>query len=244
MDVVKVCEKMLELEKDIRLIDPTIKKAIKYPALNEIKFEGANLVRETFGIVRSQHFLGTDNIMNMYIDIVFVKSDFELLCLKVCIAFDLNQNNITIEKVEFFTTEGEKNTQFILTDKTINGLTNVVVKYIGLFAFVNYRLLNKAECFDVSCIRVEKKDAKKKNGKRGRNIIRSYKSYTFKSECSTPSVTRHNITCPAWKVRGHYRHYKNGKIIYIHPFVKGEKRKTESAHDNEYRVISGRESRI
>ena len=32
--------------------------------------------------------------------------------------------------------------------------------------------------------------------------------------------------CPAWEVRGHYRHYKSGKVIYVKPHVKGKLRDT------------------
>lgn len=37
-----------------------------------------------------------------------------------------------------------------------------------------------------------------------------------------PHPTRKiNYTCEAWNVRGHYRHYKTGKIIYVKPYIKG-----------------------
>ena len=32
--------------------------------------------------------------------------------------------------------------------------------------------------------------------------------------------------CPAWEVRGHYRHYKSGKVGYVKPYVKGKLRDT------------------
>jgi len=32
------------------------------------------------------------------------------------------------------------------------------------------------------------------------------------------------IICPAWGVRGHYRHYKNGKVVFISPYTKGKDR--------------------
>ena len=30
--------------------------------------------------------------------------------------------------------------------------------------------------------------------------------------------------CEAWSVRGHYRHYKNGKVVFIAPYIKGKGR--------------------
>lgn len=32
--------------------------------------------------------------------------------------------------------------------------------------------------------------------------------------------------CPAWEVRGHYRHYKSGKVAYVKPHAKGRLRDT------------------
>lgn len=39
--------------------------------------------------------------------------------------------------------------------------------------------------------------------------------------------TRH---CESWGVRGHYRHYKNGKVVYIAPFTKGSGRLKQSTY--------------
>lgn len=30
--------------------------------------------------------------------------------------------------------------------------------------------------------------------------------------------------CPAWGVRGHYRHYKNGNVVFIQPYIKGKEK--------------------
>lgn len=32
----------------------------------------------------------------------------------------------------------------------------------------------------------------------------------------------HTWHCPAWGVRGHYRHYKTGRVSYVKPYVKGK----------------------
>ena len=40
--------------------------------------------------------------------------------------------------------------------------------------------------------------------------------------------------CLCWSVRGHLRHYKSGKTVYIKPFQKGVNRKTETAKTNTY----------
>ena len=35
---------------------------------------------------------------------------------------------------------------------------------------------------------------------------------------------RKPITCPCWSVRGHYRHYKSGKTVWVSPYTKGKER--------------------
>ena len=39
--------------------------------------------------------------------------------------------------------------------------------------------------------------------------------------------------CPAWEVRGHYRHYKSGKVVFINPYTKGKLR-NQGALGREY----------
>ena len=44
--------------------------------------------------------------------------------------------------------------------------------------------------------------------------------------------------CPAWRVTGHHRHYKNGKVIYIAPYPKGKERDNPEAFiEKEYRFV-------
>lgn len=45
----------------------------------------------------------------------------------------------------------------------------------------------------------------------------------------------HKIHCECWPVRGHYRHYKSGKVIFIPSYKKGKKR-NEKAADRTYIV--------
>lgn len=34
----------------------------------------------------------------------------------------------------------------------------------------------------------------------------------------------YTINCPCWSVRGHYRHYKNGKVIFVKNYEKGKEK--------------------
>lgn len=41
----------------------------------------------------------------------------------------------------------------------------------------------------------------------------------------------HTWHCPAWGVRGHYRHYKTGKVAYVKPYVKGKNKAAYSGRE-------------
>lgn len=44
------------------------------------------------------------------------------------------------------------------------------------------------------------------------------------------------IQCPCWSVRGHYRHYKNGKVVFIQSYNKGKDRANVKPKAKEYYV--------
>lgn len=50
-------------------------------------------------------------------------------------------------------------------------------------------------------------------------IIRKYERHI--------NHNRHNMTCEHWEVKGHFRHYKNGKVVYIKPFSKGKNKEAK-----------------
>lgn len=41
---------------------------------------------------------------------------------------------------------------------------------------------------------------------------------------------RHSYTLPCWGVCGHFRHYKSGKVVWIHPYKKGKDRNKEGVY--------------
>lgn len=47
------------------------------------------------------------------------------------------------------------------------------------------------------------------------------------------------ITCPVWEVRGHMRHYKSGKTVYVAPYRKGKERDSASAVSGKEYVLTG-----
>lgn len=46
----------------------------------------------------------------------------------------------------------------------------------------------------------------------------------------------YKIKCPCWSVRGHYRHYKNGKIVFIKNYEKGKQKGKIKPKDKTYTI--------
>lgn len=46
----------------------------------------------------------------------------------------------------------------------------------------------------------------------------------------TKAMIRHEIKCLCWGVRGHERHYKNGRVVFIKPYRKGKERDNPDAY--------------
>lgn len=66
---------------------------------------------------------------------------------------------------------------------------------------------------------------KKGNKKIYKSVVYLRTTYSLKPNFKlTKSDITHIIKCPAWGVRGHYRHLSNGSVIFIKPYVKGKYR--------------------
>ena len=106
--------------------------------------------------------------------------------------------------------------------------TQNIIGFIRVMAFINYlsehpefkEMENKA---DKGKTRKKPSTDKKPTSKSPRTIslngirvISSNEKLTRKLR----SKTRQRLT-EAWCVRGHYRHYKFGKTVYVHPYMKG-----------------------
>lgn len=56
----------------------------------------------------------------------------------------------------------------------------------------------------------------------------------YVSDNYVPEGGHHNIQCPCWEVRGHYRHYKSGKVVFIPAYKKGKQRDKVEPRPKEY----------
>ena len=60
--------------------------------------------------------------------------------------------------------------------------------------------------------------------------------YINENGMSRTNHTRNAMKCPCWGVRGHYRHYKSGKVIFVKEYKKGKERANTEPKDKIYTV--------
>ena len=66
---------------------------------------------------------------------------------------------------------------------------------------------------------------KNRGSRKGPNKVRLVRTYRLKKNWKAVVEKKvHDFHCKAWGVRGHFRHYKNGSIVFIQPYVKGKDR--------------------
>ena len=63
-----------------------------------------------------------------------------------------------------------------------------------------------------------------KKRKHNRNTVRLFKTYRLIKGWKSKARKKAEITCLAWGVRGHFRHYRNGKTVFVEAYVKGKER--------------------
>lgn len=108
---------------------------------------------------------------------------------------------------------------------------------VWLYEAIQYLLLHHKELLQFSVTKdPNKHSGKKKGGKTKKSPPKKTRLYrlvhmsddqadelkrSIAAECE--KRTRERL-CSAWGVRGHYRHYKSGKVAYIKPHVRGKEK--------------------
>lgn len=60
--------------------------------------------------------------------------------------------------------------------------------------------------------------------------------YVNENKLNRTSQNRNVMKCPCWGVRGHYRHYKSGKVVFVKEYKKGKERANTEPKDKTYTV--------
>jgi len=97
-----------------------------------------------------------------------------------------------------------------------------------MFLMLNEFMLHyKDVAFNVREIECKGPGKKKeyKNSTVVTSVVRLVKQYKLKKNWQAKVERRKaEIRCQAWGVRGHFRHYKDGKVIFVEAYVKGKDR--------------------
>jgi hypothetical protein len=117
-------------------------------------------------------------------------------------------------------------------------LTSLVLIYLSIQIF----LYNRPTVFREKKVRaVVSHSVHHKNQRKNQRKVKTYRVITINPDevVSSPGGKR-VITCPAYGVCGHFRHYKTGKTVWIKPYVKGKLRGVESVYSaKEYQITKG-----
>jgi len=121
--------------------------------------------------------------------------------------------------------------QFATVDEGVNAeaYQTYLKEILLIYAILNRLSVERPELLTYGEKNVVVPKTIKKNGKF--KEIRTTKMIRIIRLNGEELAKRHNIiTCPCWGVAGHYRHYKNGKTVFIKSYRKGKKRNDPEAY--------------
>lgn len=119
-----------------------------------------------------------------------------------------------------------------------NNLENekaVLIIVFTVFLFVIQTMMKTPE--EVLVEKAAKRHTKNKGSRKGRRVVRYFKCYSITGKRAPEAKEKHKILCPAWSVRGHMRHYKSGKVVFINPYIKGKKRNENEFAPKEHKIF-------
>ena len=130
--------------------------------------------------------------------------------------------------------------KFRLEDMDMQAYCNELLDVYVQYSILQSIMKNKPSMVKVVNERVvvdEVADSKKSRGSNNsnsgkRNSVRIVKEIVIRDTAQTGKGrgTKHNMQCPSWGVIGHYRKYKNGKVVWIAPYKKGKQRSKPNAY--------------
>lgn len=112
-------------------------------------------------------------------------------------------------------------------------------EYANIFLAINYYIKHIPASYTENKKKVEETIAVGKgNNKKYKRVVHLERSFTFeKLDKMSKTHIKHIFSCLCWGVRGHVRHYKSGKVVFIQPFKKGKERNNMSVcSEKEYRL--------
>lgn len=109
--------------------------------------------------------------------------------------------------------------------------------------YCRYIMTAKRERIEKPKLTIDEKEIKKAETKPRKYYDKKYfliediiEYVNKEGEKASPNKTGRTMMCDCWIVRGHYRHYKNGKTVFVKSYLKGKKRNSEMPKAKKYYV--------
>lgn len=126
-------------------------------------------------------------------------------------------------------------------DECVTYMQKFAVGYIGLIYIIETYIMSKQKDRKVKYVEIDETEKKQNesNVKKRKHIKKREDKpvvIDFNDIISGRIIQghKHEIRCAKWPVRGHYRHYKNGRVIFIKEFEKGRDRNKGKNVDKTY----------
>lgn len=107
-----------------------------------------------------------------------------------------------------------------------------------ILSICNYIMTTKRDKITKQIISRDKANEKKTNrndyGNKKVYLLDEIVEYVNDNGLTISSNGTHKINCPCWSVRGHYRHYKSGKVVFVKNYKKGKEREVKEPKGKEY----------
>lgn len=148
--------------------------------------------------------------------------------------YEYNEDDMMYDKCKCFDYDRETYIKNLIADDY-----QIEAECLIIVWFCYYVMMTKRE-------KILKKSAtKKESGNKVQNKNQQDKKIFLFDEIieyvneNRPNCTSQNknvMKCPCWGVRGHYRHYKSGKTVFIKNYIKGKERDKEKPKEHEYYI--------
>ena len=110
---------------------------------------------------------------------------------------------------------------------------------LDIFLAINFFIKHLPHTYQKSERKVEETiETGKGINKKYKRVVHLERNFNFVNldKLSKTSI-KHSFSCLCWGVRGHLRHLKSGKVVFVKPFKKGKERNNmEAFSEKEYRL--------
>jgi hypothetical protein len=146
--------------------------------------------------------------------------------------FHNNEGSVSIDCEEISQTEYFKT---LSDEEAIHAINETVVHCIKSFSYSMFYIEQVRENPKIVEVQKERKvTMKKPKGGKGKNrrivINKTIYKVTYDEEMKDYNNRTFQRHVDSWTVSGHHRHYKNGKVIFINPYIKGHGEKSSKTY--------------